>query len=349
MVRFAILATGGIAAAFARCARHAAGAEVSAVVSRTQAAADAFAAEHGIAHASTDLSATLARPDVDALYVATPHPMHAAAVRTALDTRVPVLCEKPLTMTAAEARELAALARERQTFLMEAMWTRFVPALREAKRLVETGRIGPVRRLCAEFAIDRPFDAAHRLFAPELGGGALHDLGVYPIHLALMFMGRPAKVHATWTAAPTGVDTSADLRCEWPDGRLAYLTCGFDRAGANIAVIEGEQGSIVLDATFIGAQRLWVVPNRLAPLWGFGKPGGAAAAFRRLARRAPLPGVSRVDLPYPDDGLQFEIEAAANAIRDGLVEHPLAPLADTVAALEIIEDALAQPATWPGT
>ena len=345
-MRWAVLATGGIANAFARSIRHVPNATIGAVVSRSNETARAFAARHGVPFATTDLAAALQRSD--ALYVASPHPFHAAAVRAALDADVAVLCEKPLTMTAAEARELAALARERRVFLMEAVWMRFVPAVRRARELIAAGRIGAVRRLCAEFAINAPFDGPgfgenHRLYAPALGGGALHDLGVYPIHLALSILGAPDDVTAGWKAAPTGVDAEADLRFDYADGRIAYLTCGFGEAGANLAVIEGERGSIVLDTTFIGAQRLWVVPNALAPLFGFARTHGPAARFRALARRIRLPGIERIDLPWPDDGLQFEIAAAMEAIADGRIEHPDAPLADTVLALEIIENALARP------
>ena len=340
---WAILGTGGIAAAFATCLPHAAGARFAAVVSRDQGTADAFARRFSIPHATTKLADALDR--ADALYVATPHPMHAAPVREALERGTPVVCEKPLAMTAGEARDLAQLARERDTFLMEAMWTRFVPAVREAKRLVAAGRIGAVTRLCAEFAIDAPFDhpdygAAHRLYAPALGGGALHDLGVYPIHAALNVLGHPDEVTGSWTAAPTGVDAEADLRFHYADGRQGYLTCGFGGEGANVCVVEGERGSIILDATFIGAQRLWIAPNRLAQLWGFGRAKGWGPRFRALARRVALPGVERVEMPFPDDGLQFEIEAAGEAIREGLVEHPLAPHADSVRALEVIEEVL---------
>ena len=347
---WAVLATGGIAQAFATCVRHASGATIASVVSRGEASARAFASRFGVPHATTDLDAALER--VDALYVATPHPMHGPPVRKALERGVAVLCEKPMAMTAAEAQALCELARERQTFLMEAVWTRFVPAVREAHRLIAGGRIGAVRRLCAEFAIAAPFDhahygAAHRLYAPDLGGGALHDLGVYPIHAALAFLGHPDAVTGSWCAAPTGVDAEADLRLDYADGRVAYLTCGFGGAGANICVVEGDRGSIVLDATFIGAPRLWFVPNRLAPLWGFGRTGGWAARFRRMARRTPLPGVRRIDMPFPDEGLQFEITAAGEAIRGGLVEHPLAPHADTVKALKVIEEVLAQPGNGP--
>ena len=347
-MRWTVLATGGIAQAFARCIKHLPDANIGAVVSRSEGAARAFADANGVPFATTTLADALER--TDALYVASPHPFHAAAVREALEQKVPVLCEKPLTMTAEEARQLFALAEANDTFLMEAVWMRFVPAVRRAKALVDGGRIGPVRRLCAEFAIHAPFDdalfgASHRLYAPPLGGGALHDLGVYPIHLALLLLGAPTEVISTWRAAPTGVDAEADLSFRYDDGRVAYLTCGFGGEGANIAVIEGERGSIVLDRTFIGAPRLWVVPNALAPLWGFGKARGAAARFRAAMRRLSLPGVERIDLSYPDDGLQFEIAAAEEAIGEGRRQHPLAPAADTIEALRIIEDVLARPAS----
>lgn len=341
--RWAVLSTGGIAETFARCLPHARGARLVSVCSRGQDTAEAFARRFAVPHATTDLTASLEQ--ADALYVASPHPMHAEPVRAALENGTAVMCEKPLAMRAAQARELAALAHARGTFLMEAMWTRFVPAVREAHRLIAAGRIGPVRRLCAEFAIDAPFDhpdygPRHRLYAPALGGGALHDLGVYPLHAALAFLGHPDAVTGSWTPAPTGVDAEADVRLDYADGRVAYLTCGFGGAGANLCIIEGERGSIVLDATFIGAQRLWVVPNRMAPLWGFGRGGGAAETFRRLARRVRLPGVERVDMPFAEQGLQFEIEAAGDAIRGGHVEHEWAPLRDTVRVLEVIEEVL---------
>ena len=348
-MRWGVVATGGIAQAFARCIRHVPDGSITAVISRSAPAANAYAAANGVPTATTDLHNALRDGAFDALYVASPHPFHASSVRAALERRVPVLCEKPLTMTAAEARTLCDLAAEKGTLLVEAVWMRFVPAIRHATELVASGRFGAVRRLCAEFSIDRPMDrpdigANHRLYDPALGGGALHDLGVYPLHLAHLLLGPPDDVSASWRAAPTGVDAEADLRLSYGDGREAYLTCGFAAAGANIAVIECERGSIVLDTVFIGAPRLWLVPNALVPLFGFGRASGAAARFRRIARKVRLPGLQRIDLPYPDDGLQFEIAAFQRAAADGLLEHPFVPHRDTIGVLDIIGAALDRPA-----
>ena len=218
---------------------------------------------------------------------------------------------------------------------------RYLPAFRAARALVESGRIGQVRRMCAEFAIDAPFDPGHRLYARELGGGALHDLGVYVINAALAFMGTPDEIVATWEPAPTGVDRSADLEFRYRDGRVAHLTCAFTHAGANLCIVEGETGSLVLQPPFFAAQGFWTTASpKLHVPFGFANGGAPAKAFRRLAKRLPLPGIKRHPYPFDPTGLQFEIEAATAAIRAGLVEEPDMPHERTIEVLRIIETAL---------
>jgi predicted dehydrogenase len=202
MLRWGIIGTGGIARAFAADLELTGSGTVAAVGSRSLEKARAFG--FGRAHGSYE--ALVADPDVDVVYVATPHPMHHANARLALEAGKPVLVEKAFTMNADEAKDLVSLARERELFLMEAMWTRFLPHMAEIRRLIADGALGEIVTVLADHGQWFPQDPAFRLFAPELGGGALLDLGVYPVSFASMVLGTPERIVTLSTPAFTGVD-----------------------------------------------------------------------------------------------------------------------------------------------
>ena len=333
--------TGAIAAGFAADLAHVPGAVRAAVCSRASRTARAFADTHGFAAAHADADAFLADPAVHAVYIASPHPLHCAQALKAISAGKPVLIEKPVAMNAAEAERIAEAAQEQGVFAMEALWTRFLPALRRARVLIGEGAIGPVRRAEATLVFHRPFEPGHRLFDPAKGGGALRDLGVYPLSVAGFLLGAPVLEEARWIAAPTGVDIEAELTLTC-GGVPVAVSVGFagTRAGEgrNDFVIHGATGTLRIDRHFLAGPSLtlWDTPRDAVP--------DPRAPGERLARRLPLPGRRRIAFPRPSRGLDFQAAAVQAAVRRGETGHPLMPLSDSAAVLAIIERVLAEPA-----
>jgi predicted dehydrogenase len=254
-VRWGILATGGIAAAFAGDLVDIPDAELVAVGSRSQGAADAFAERFGIDRAYGDWASLAADQDLDVVYVATPHTAHRAAAGMCLEAGRNVLCEKPFTLNLREAEELVALARERGRFLMEGMWTACNPLVRRMRALVDDGAIGEVRTVQADFGLAGPFPVAHRLRDPEQGGGALLDLGVYPIAFAQMLLGEPSRVTAQSVLSPEGVDLQTGAVLGWESGALGLVHCSIVGATGITASITGARGRIDVPDGFFQPDR----------------------------------------------------------------------------------------------
>jgi predicted dehydrogenase len=340
-VRWGIVGAGTIASHFASDLALTRGGRLEAVTSRTFASAEAFAARHG-GIAVRSLPEMLAADLIDALYVASPNDSHVSFAEAAIEADKAVLVEKPLAATSADAARLAALAAARGVFLMEAMWTRFLPAASFVRQAIRSNEIGAIRRVEAELAFHKPYNPTDRYFDLAAGGGSLLDLGVYGISLCLDLFGRPDAVSGSWRAAPSGVDLRARVDMRFGD-MPATVHCGFDAEGANLFRIEGARGSLVLQPPF-NASRM-VIRAAPGPAYRVAMPPGvstAARVARKLARSAPLPGLQRYPQPFDGHGLQFEIDAVADALRAGLVEHPAAPLDDTIATLRIIERILEQ-------
>jgi predicted dehydrogenase len=314
-IRWGILGPGAIAEKFATGLGVLADAELAAVGSRTAAGAAAFADRFGATRRHASYAALAADPDVDIVYVATPHPMHHAAARRCLEAGKAVLCEKPFALNAAEARDLVALARDRNLFLMEAMWTRFLPAVVRLRELVAAGAIGEVRLLTADFGFRKEFDPAHRLFDPGLGGGALLDIGVYMVSLASMLFGPPTEVRTLAALAPTGVDDTAALLLGYGNGngnrRVAQLSATIAAATPQEATVVGEAG--------------WI---RLHPLWW-----RAEALTLAVAGREP----EVITAPFLGNGYAHEAMEAMRCLRAGLTESSGMPLAETVSVMETLD------------
>ncbi|MCY0148104.1 Gfo/Idh/MocA family oxidoreductase [Hoeflea sp. G2-23] len=342
-IRWGIAGTGVIAGQFAHDIRHAAGATLSAVTARDPAKAAAFARQHSLAAGFSSLSAMIGSGRIDAVYIATPNTVHCAQTLECIAARIPVLVEKPLTASLTQAREIETAARAAGSFVMEAMWSRYLPAVQAARTAIRDGVIGTVTRLEAELAWKIDYDPQSRFFDKANGGGALHDLGVYPISLARFLLGEPTQITGSWRPAPSGVDIAAEISMHFGQTE-ALIRCGFDRTGANRMIIEGDRGVISLGVPFIKAGAYTVFASRRRA--DFTEPGGdtrMARIRRKLFRHMPLPGVSRHDYPFPGSGLQFEIEAASDAIRQNWNEHPDNRLGDSLATLRIIDDVLAAP------
>lgn len=248
-LRWGILATGGIAHQFAGdLVKN--GFTVQAVGSRSQASADAFAAEFGIPNAHPSYEALVADPEVDIIYVSTPHPFHAENASLVLEAGKHVVVEKPITLNAGEARALVALAESKNLLLLEAMWTRFLPHMGRVREIIAAGTLGDVHSLIADHTQDLPDDPEHRINSLALGGGALLDLGIYPISFASALFGRPETVLASATFKDTGADAQIATIFRYPGGQIASLLSASDTKGENTATILGTEGRIHIDAVW---------------------------------------------------------------------------------------------------
>ncbi len=248
-LRWGILATGGIAHAFTNDLTLN-GFTVQAVGSRSQESADAFAAEFGIPNAHGSYEALVLDPEVDAVYVSTPHPMHAANARLVIEAGKHVLVEKPFTVNAREAREIADLAAERGVLVLEAMWTRYLPHMVRIREIIAEGTLGEVRTLIADHTQKLSDDPAHRINALELGGGALLDLGIYPISFAWDLFGAPLTIQATATFKDTGADAQIATIFGYGGARVASTLSASDTVGPNTASVLGTEGRIEIDGVW---------------------------------------------------------------------------------------------------
>ncbi|MEU6986300.1 Gfo/Idh/MocA family oxidoreductase [Streptomyces sp. NPDC046324] len=310
-VRWGVLATGGIAAKFAGDLLAADDAEVVAVASRTEASARAFADRFGIPKAYGAWAELVADPDVDVVYVATPHHAHREAAGLALEAGKAVLCEKALTLNAREAEELAALARDRGLFLMEAMWMYCNPLVRQLAELVRDGAIGEVRTVQADFGLAGPFAADHRLRDPAVGGGALLDLGVYPVSFAHLLLGEPDSVQAHALLSPEGVDLNTGMLLGWCSGASALLSCSLVADTPMAASVTGSAGRIDVPSGFF-------FPDRFT----LRRPGREPEEFVLDGDRQSL-------LP--------EAAEVARCLRAGLTESPLVPLEGSLAVMRTLD------------
>jgi predicted dehydrogenase len=323
-VRWGVVGTGGIASTFVRDLRLLPDAVAVAVGSRRQATADRFAEEHGVERAHPSYEALVDDAGVDVVYVATPHPGHHAAARLAIEAGKAVLVEKPFTMDASEATDLVTAARSRGVFLMEAMWTRFLPHVVRLRELLATGSLGQVRVVSAEHGQWFAPDASHRLYDPRLGGGALLDLGIYPVSFASMVLGTPRRVTAVSEPAFTGVDATTSILLEHAGGAHAVLTTTLAAVGANRASVVGEDARVEID-------RVWYSPTTFSVV---GRDGTVR---------------ERYDDPHEGHGLRHEAAEVGRCLREGRLESDVMPLDETVAIMGTLDEVRRQIGlTYPG-
>ncbi|MET9874827.1 Gfo/Idh/MocA family oxidoreductase [Actinacidiphila glaucinigra] len=312
-VRWGILATGGIAASFAEDLRELKDeAEIVAVGSRRLDSARAFADRFGIPRAYGSWTELADDEGVDVVYVATPHSAHRVAAGLCLRAGRSVLCEKPFTVNAVEARELADLARAHGRFLMEAMWTYCNPVVRRLTELVADGAIGEVRSVHADFGLAGPFDPGHRLLDPALGGGALLDLGVYPVSFAHLLLGEPDEVQAWAHLTEDGVDDNTGMLLGYDSGAMAVLSCSLTADTAQTAVVTGSAGRIEVPASFFHPDRFVLHREGREPE-EFGAPDNGLR------------------------GLQHEAAEVMRCLRAGERESPLVPLEGSLAVMRTLD------------
>lgn len=312
-VRWGILATGAIAASFADDLRLLPGdAELAAVGSRSAESARRFADRRGVARSYGTWQDLADDPDIDVVYVATPHSAHHAAASLCLEAGKAVLCEKPFTLNLAQAQDLVTLARKRELFLMEAMWMYVNPAVRRIQQLVADGAIGEVRSVHADFGIAVPYQAGHRLHDPAQGGGALLDLGVYPVAFAQLFLGAPASVSAWAHLSPQGVDENTGILLGYDSGAVANLSCSLTTGTSQYAAVNGTRGRIVISRDFFRAD-------------GF--------VLHREGHEAEI-----VALPQePGNGYTHEALEVMRCLRAGATESELVPLDGSLSLMATLD------------
>jgi predicted dehydrogenase len=315
-VRWGILGPGSIANSLAKGVAALPDAEVIAVGSRDQAKANVFADKYGIPNRYGSYQELVDDPEVDVVYVATPHPFHAEHTLLALNARKAVLCEKPFTINERELEHVVRVAREKKLFLMEAMWTRFFPVMVKVRELIKGGAIGDVRMVQADFGFRTSVNEEGRLFNRALGGGALLDVGVYTVSFAQMILGTPDRMTGLATIGETEVDEQSAFILGFPSGALAVLSTAIRTNTPHIATVIGTDGTITVPTN-------WWKPNRLV-----------------LARSGQPE--ETIDLPANEAGFVYEAEEVGRCLRAGKLESEAMPLDDSLSIMRTMDTLRAQ-------
>jgi predicted dehydrogenase len=316
-LRWGIIGTGQIAHHFARGLQAVPDAELLAVGSRSLDTANTFADEFDVPRRYGTYAELAADPDVDAVYVSTPHQDHKASTLLCLEAGKPVLCEKPFAINLGEAREMVETARAKNLFLMEAMWTRYRPTMVKVRELLDSGALGEVRFLSANIGWKANFDPASRLFNPDLGGGALLDGGVYPVSFASMVLGAPSAIASVASLGETGVDEQEAIALAYESGAVASLGVTIQASPISIGLILGTEGRIEIHHD-------WHRPEGLT----FTPYGGESQRF--------------VFPQTEGNGYQYEAIEVARCLREGLLESPVMPLNETLQIMATMDTLRAQ-------
>jgi predicted dehydrogenase len=310
-IRWGILGTGNIAAQFARGLAVLPEAELVAVGSRAEGTAVTFAQQFNIPHARATYESLAQDVQVDVIYVATPHVFHMENSLLCLEQGKAVLCEKPFAINKQQAERVFTAAHDKGLFVMEAMWTYFLPAMVKVRQLLAEEAIGEVRMLTADFGFRTSINAESRLFDPALGGGALLDVGIYPLALAQMIFGSPTEIRSLAHLGETGIDEQAAVILGYGGGELALLHTAVRTESPQEAIIMGTDGRIKIHAP-------WWMPSRLT-LTQPGRPD------------------QELEVSFLGNGYNYEATAVMESLRAGQTEHPLMPWATTLALLETMD------------
>ena len=317
-IRWGILGPGGIAHKFADALKAIPDAEIIAVGSRDLQRAKAFADMFDVPYRHGSYVELANNPEVDVIYVATPHPFHKACAILCLEAGKAVLCEKPFTVDAEQAKALIACAQKHKQFLMEAMWTRFIPIMVQVREWLADDVIGEPRMLTADFGNQVPMTVENmkgRLFAPELAGGAMLDIGVYTVSLASMVFGAPTKIESLAHIGETGVDEQAAILLSYDAGQIASLSCAITTRTSQDARIFGTKGSIH-------------IPN-------FSR---ATSATLEVIGKEPL----QIEIPFTDNGFEYQVFEVINCLRVGKLESDVMPLDESLSIIKAMDVARAQ-------
>lgn len=314
--RWGIIGTGNIASQFARGLASLPDAQLVAVGSRSQESANAFGALFDVPRRYPTYGELAHDPDVDAVYVATPHSLHMENTLTCLEAGKAVLCEKPFAINAEQAAAMVRAARERGIFLMEAMWTRCLPLMVRVRELLAAGVIGEVRMVMADLGFRTQYRPTGRLFDPHLGGGGLLDVGVYPVSLASMVFGAPTRVAGLAHLGETGVDEQSAVVLGYDGGRLAVVASAVRTNTPQEAHLLGTEGRIHIHYP-------WWMPKALT--------------LYRSGRAEEV-----LTLPFEGNGYNYEAAEVARCLRAGLRESELMPLDESLSIMRTLDQIRAQ-------
>lgn len=316
-VKWGIIGAGHIAAKFATALNSLDHTELTAVASRDLSRAKEFAGRFHAGKAYGSYEELVKDPEIDVIYIGTPHTEHNKNAKLCIEHGKAVLCEKPFTLNYSEAQELVELARRYKVFLMEAMWTKFLPTTRIVKQWVENKIIGDVKYMNITFGFRSEFDPSHRLFNPSLGGGALLDVGVYPISYAIYLMGRfPDQVCGSACLGQSQVDEVNVIALTYKEGVIADISSAISVATGNDAVIVGDKGRIV-------------VPN----FW----TAESAEAYDTSGRL-----IDSFFHPFTSNGYVYEVEEVNRCILEGRNQSDIIPLQDTLEIMRLLDGLRAQ-------
>jgi predicted dehydrogenase len=315
-IRWGIIGTGTIATKFATGLSVLPEAELVAVGSRSAASADRFGAMFEIPHRHASYEALAVDPEVDVVYIGTPHSLHQANSLLCLAAGKAVLCEKPFTINAAEAEAVISTARQKQLFLMEAMWTRFLPAVGKTRELLAEGAIGELQMVTADFGFRANFNPAGRLFNPELGGGALLDAGVYAVSWAYMLLGRPDHLTSWAHLGQSGVDERAAIIFGYNGGQLATLYTAVRTSTPSEVILMGSEGRLIVHAPLYKPTRLTLI---------------------KADRSEQV-----LELPHEGNGYNYQAAEVMACLRAGRLESEIMPLTETLAIMATMDQIRAQ-------
>jgi len=316
-IRWGILGTGSIATNFTTALKSLDDCVVGAVASRSLNRAEKFAKDFRIEKAYEGYEALIKAPDIDVVYIGLPHTEHKEMAKLCLENRKAVLCEKPITINSKDTAELIEIAAENKVFLMEAMWTKFLPATQRVKKWIDEGRIGKVLNIKASFGFHNEFDINSRLFNPELGGGALLDVGIYPVNYATYLLNRlPDKILSSAVLGKSRVDEQNAIIFHYNDGTIAILDSAVSAETGMNAVIVGEKGYIKADKFFM-ADSACLYDNDHQCMDSFKEP-------------------------FMVNGYEYEAAEVNRCIREGLYESPVNPLKSTLDIMKLLDEIRAQ-------
>lgn len=309
-IRWGIVGTGNIANRFANAVKNVDGAKLVAIASRTEEKGKKFAEEHNIENVFAGYEELAKSSSVDAVYIATPHPQHVSCAKLFLNAKKHVLCEKPICVNAKETVELSECAKENNVFLMEAMWTRFLPAIIEAQEIINRGEIGTIKNIQADFCYNYPYDRDCRVYNPKLAGGGLLDVGVYCLHFASVFLGdNPEKITAVGEVI-NGIDCQANYLLQYQNGAIANLSSAVTAQKPATAYIYGTDGYLEIP-NFFGANELILHKN------------GEEKHIKK---------------PYIGNGFEEEITEVCNCIRLKNLQSDVMPLAKSIKIMEQMDE-----------
>ncbi|MFQ3212621.1 MAG: putative dehydrogenase [Marivirga sp.] len=311
-IKIGIIGTGKIAAQMAEAIKLVPDATPYAIGSRRIESANNFAQKHHFNKAYGSYESMLCDEQIDLVYVATPHNLHFENTMLALDHGKHVLCEKPFGVNSNEVEQMIASAKEKKLFLMEAMWSRFMPHIQQIKALINQGEIGPIKLLRSDFNMYPPFNAESRLFNKSLIGGSLMDIGIYPVFLALYILGQPKRIQAMAGIGAAGVDYQVAMSFEYDNEIMAMLSSSMVSRGGINASIEGEKGSIILENP-------WHIPSNFTVKYGDGS-------------------TKKFEYKHTGNGYHYELQEVINCLNAGKVQSDKMSWGDSLELIEVLDE-----------